>query len=411
MRYFLKICLGLLIAVSTFAAEADRPNECDQAASVPLSPEFRQRFCHKLTSNEQQAKEAGTHPLHGVAVEECDSKGFVRTTPAFIACYENVISRGATISSANSPSNTRADEEKRIADRLREDLKDPIFNEIKTKMAANPLKASLSQLADTSKVTKSQKKALESFMAARERFQTAHLAFLQANYPYVYPAKSKEYKDFVLRLSELYAGEITWGQFNKAYLEIKTASNSEISDLNRQRRETRAQNATAKAEARSAPSVPAQVKVLHRIYDSEAKAEVLLLDSSCAGAATRLGFTYAWMTKFSDGSTPQHASGCWKFGSSIDEALLTSVASEGRDSVKVRLGSSTASGSNGGSFLEGVGKFIEGAGRWAADAQDRMRCYQYTDWETQQACQRGQPIQTTKCSKNPHGIECNTVTR
>ena len=110
---------------------------------------------------------------------------------------------------------------------------------IRSKIPVTTKLATLEQLANNSKPTNEEKKALEAYAQLRKKYDDKDLAILNQYYSYIVPVRRIYYREIENAISDLYVGKITFGQFNKKRKEISDDFQSKVDVLNSERRANR----------------------------------------------------------------------------------------------------------------------------------------------------------------------------
>ena len=113
------------------------------------------------------------------------------------------------------------------------------YASIRSKIPVTPKLATLEQLANNSKPSNDEKKALEAYAQLRKRYDDKDIAILSQYYSYIVPIRRIYYRDIENAISDLYVGKITFGQFNKKRKEINDDFQSKVDVLNSERRANR----------------------------------------------------------------------------------------------------------------------------------------------------------------------------
>jgi hypothetical protein len=110
---------------------------------------------------------------------------------------------------------------------------------IRSKIPVTTKSTRLEQLADNSKPSNVEKKALEAYAQLRKRFDDKDIAISNQYYSYIVPIRRIYHREIENALSDLYVGKITFGQFNKRRKEIGDEFQSKVDVLNAERRANR----------------------------------------------------------------------------------------------------------------------------------------------------------------------------
>ncbi len=110
---------------------------------------------------------------------------------------------------------------------------------IRSKIPVTPRLATLEQLANNSKPSNVEKKALEAYSQLRKRFDDKDIALLNQYYSYIVPIRRIYHREIENAISDLYVGKITFGQFNKKRKEIGDEFQSKVDVYNSERRANR----------------------------------------------------------------------------------------------------------------------------------------------------------------------------
>jgi hypothetical protein len=110
---------------------------------------------------------------------------------------------------------------------------------IRAKIPITSTLATLEQMTDSSKPTKAEKKALESYSELRKKFDAKDIEITNKYWPYIVSIRREFHRSLEDSLAELYAGKITYGQFNKRRKEISDNFKSKVDVLNSERRSNR----------------------------------------------------------------------------------------------------------------------------------------------------------------------------
>ena len=110
---------------------------------------------------------------------------------------------------------------------------------IRSKIPVTLKSATLEQLADNSKPSNVEKKALEAYSQLRKKFDDRDIAILNQYYSYTVPARRIYHREIENAISDLYVGKITFGQFNKKRKEIGDDFQSKVDAMNAERRANR----------------------------------------------------------------------------------------------------------------------------------------------------------------------------
>jgi hypothetical protein len=110
---------------------------------------------------------------------------------------------------------------------------------IRSKIPVNLKSTTLEQLANNSKPSNVEKKALEAYAKLRKRFDDKDIELLNQYYSYIVPIRRIYHREIENAMSDLYVGKITFGQFNKKRKEIGDEFQSKVDVLNSERRANR----------------------------------------------------------------------------------------------------------------------------------------------------------------------------
>lgn len=155
------------------------------------------------------------------------------------AAFENcLISKGYVRKSADSLSqdSSYAQQVKTVEASINSLCDEQAYKALYDKTSCGNREMTMQMLADKSKITKDQKKAMVSFIAANEELSTKKNDLVQS----YGSAKEKAYMSFyyssvrpvaMINRSELLEGNITWGQFNKEKLRIKGINETKYQEI------------------------------------------------------------------------------------------------------------------------------------------------------------------------------------
>lgn len=155
------------------------------------------------------------------------------------AAFENcLISKGYIKKSADSISqdSSYVQQVKTVEASLKALCDEQAYKSLYDKTSCGSREMTMQMLADKSKITKDQKKAMVAFIAADEQLSSKKNDLVQS----YGSAKEKTYMSFyyssvrpvaMINRSELLEGNITWGQFNKEKLRIKGVNETKYQEI------------------------------------------------------------------------------------------------------------------------------------------------------------------------------------
>ena len=239
---------------------------------------------------------------------------------------------------------------------------------VREKIAANPKKASASQLSDESNATPLEKDTISNWLQVYQNYASDDLREVGSKYPYVLTARQKYHRGYEDLIVTLHSGKITFGEFNRKNRTLQDAFDGQVALLNERRQQERAKQSQGKLPSQVA-SATAQdgstTPELGRVYDPQANAFFIYQRSACRIERYKNTYPLHFEAKLKD-TGGIIVSGCYRVNNSDKEII--SVGPNGKEVrfpiQHILSGASGGPGSEvnqGNSYLGNTLKFLQGA--------------------------------------------------